>query len=146
MDNFTILCIYNLKIVLIWIYLSFYLSIYLSICLSVCLSVYLSIYLSIYPCCSHLEHRTFVKRVFSVQFLRQSVGLLGRGISPTQVRYLHRATQPQNKRRQISMSWVGFELTIPTFKRPKTFHSSERVAIVISDMKLLNVKFTSASS
>jgi hypothetical protein len=32
----------------------------------------------------------------------QSVGLLGLGISPSQVRYLHRATETQNKRRQIS--------------------------------------------
>jgi hypothetical protein len=61
-------------------------------CLSICLSVYL-IYLSIclslsvcppvryvHPCCSHLEHRAFVKRFVSFQVLnfRQSVGLLGR--------------------------------------------------------------------
>jgi hypothetical protein len=41
-------------------------------------------------CCSQLEHRACVKRFFSLQFLnlRQSVGLLGRGISPSQGRYL----------------------------------------------------------
>jgi hypothetical protein len=45
-----------------------------------------------YSCCSHLEHRASVKRFVSIQFLnlRQSVGLLGRGISPSQGRYLHR--------------------------------------------------------
>jgi hypothetical protein len=61
----------------------------LSVCLSVCLSIYLSIYLS--SCCSHLENRVSVKRFVSLQFLNmgQSVGLLGRGISPTQGRYLH---------------------------------------------------------
>jgi hypothetical protein len=32
----------------------------------------------------------------------------------------HKATQTQNKRTQISMPWVGFELTIPTFERVKT--------------------------
>jgi hypothetical protein len=43
-----------------------------------------------YSCCSHLEHRASVKRFVSLQFLnlRQSVGLLGRGISPSQSRYL----------------------------------------------------------
>jgi hypothetical protein len=39
-----------------------------------------------YSCCTHLEHRTSVKRFVSLQFLnlRQSVGLLGQGISPSQ--------------------------------------------------------------
>jgi hypothetical protein len=56
------------------------------------------IYLSIYSCCSHFEHRASVKRFVSLQFLnlRQSVGLLGRGISPSQGRYLHTG---QHKRR-----------------------------------------------
>jgi hypothetical protein len=49
-------------------------------------------------CCSHLEHSASVKRFVSLQFLnlRQPVGLLGRGISWTQGRYL---TQTQNKHR-----------------------------------------------
>jgi hypothetical protein len=68
-------------------------------------SIYLSIYLSIYSCCSHLEHRTSVKRFVSLHFLNltKSVGLLGRGISPTHDRYLHRIIQAQNKGRQIAM-------------------------------------------
>jgi hypothetical protein len=46
--------------------------------------------------CCHLEHRASVKRFVSLQFLnlRQSVGLLGRVISPSQRRYM---TQTQNK-------------------------------------------------
>jgi hypothetical protein len=32
----------------------------------------------------------------------------------------HRTTQTQNKRTQISMSWVGIEPTIPVFERAKT--------------------------
>jgi hypothetical protein len=58
------------------------------------------IYLSIYSCCSHFEHRVSVKHFVSLQFLnlRQLVGLLGRGISPSQGCYLHRITQTQNKR------------------------------------------------
>jgi hypothetical protein len=73
-------------------------SIYLSVCLSIYLSVYLTVCLSIRPslppshppCCSHLEHRAFVKRFVSLHFrnLRQPAGLLGRGISPSQGRYL----------------------------------------------------------
>jgi hypothetical protein len=38
---------------------------------------------------------------FSFLVLRQSVGLLGRGINPSQGRYLHRTTQIQNKRTDI---------------------------------------------
>jgi hypothetical protein len=51
--------------------------------------------LSIYRCCSHVELRASVKRFVSLQFLnlRQSVGLLGRGNSPTQGRYLHRTNE-----------------------------------------------------
>jgi hypothetical protein len=75
-------------------------------------------YLLIYSCCFHLEHRAPLKRFVSLQFLnlRRSAGLLGRGTSPTQGRYLHRTAQTQNKRRQSSMPWMGFEPTIPAFE------------------------------
>jgi hypothetical protein len=70
--------------------------------------------------CSHLEHRATMKRFVSLQFLnvRQSVSLLGRGISPSQGPFL---TQTQNK--QTSVPLVGLELTIPVFERAKTFHA-----------------------
>jgi hypothetical protein len=63
--------------------------------------------LSIRSWCSHLERRASVKRFVSLQFLnhRQSIGLLGRGISPTQSRYLHRTTQTQNKRKHPCLEW-----------------------------------------
>jgi hypothetical protein len=48
-------------------------------------SLYLAYSLS---CCSHLELRASVKRFVSLQFPRELVGLLGRGISPSQGRYL----------------------------------------------------------
>jgi hypothetical protein len=66
----------------------------------------------------------------SLQFLnfRQSVELFGWGISPSQGHYL---TQTQNKRRQPSMPWVGFELTITAFERAKTFHALDCTATVI---------------
>jgi hypothetical protein len=55
-----------------------------------------------------------VKRFASLQFLnlKQSVVFIGRGISPSQGCYL---SQLQNKHRQTSMPWVGFEPTIPVF-------------------------------
>jgi hypothetical protein len=113
---------------------------YLSICLSVCLSIYLFIYLPTYPSIYlflllPLGHRASMKRFVSLQFLnlRQSVGLLGLGISPTQGHYLHRTTQTQNKRRQTSVLWVRFDHTIPAFERAKTFHALDRSATVIGD-------------
>jgi hypothetical protein len=67
-----------------------------------------------YSCCSYLEHRASVKRFVSLQFLnlRHLAEVLGRGISPSQDRYL---TQTQNKHKQTSMRRVGFEPTIPVF-------------------------------
>jgi hypothetical protein len=58
----------------------------ISVCLSVCLSVRPSIYF-----CSHLKHKASAKLFVSLQFLilRQSVGLLGRGINLTQGRFLY---------------------------------------------------------
>jgi hypothetical protein len=69
-------------------------------------------------------------RFVSLQFLnlRQSVGLLGRVISPSQGRYL---TQTQIKRRQTSMPWVGFGPTIPVFEQAKTVHALYRAATVV---------------
>jgi hypothetical protein len=60
--------------------------------------------LSVYPCCSHLEHRASVKRFVSLQFLnlRQSVGHLGRGISPSQGLYLYTNTE---KRKHPCFEW-----------------------------------------
>jgi hypothetical protein len=49
-----------------------------------------SLSLSLFPVAPTLEHRAYVKCFVSLQFLNptQSVGLLGRGISPLQGRYL----------------------------------------------------------
>jgi hypothetical protein len=69
---------------------------HLSMFLSI--SIHPSIYQSVYSCYSSLEHRASVKRFVSLQFLnlRQSVGLLGQGTSPSQGRYLYTG---QHKRR-----------------------------------------------
>jgi hypothetical protein len=79
-----------------------------------------------------LQHRTSVNASFHFSFLifRQSVGLLGRGISPSQGRYLHRTTQTRNERRQTSMPRVGFEPTTPGVKRAKIVYASVRAATV----------------
>jgi hypothetical protein len=69
--------------------------------------------------------------LFSFLILRGSVGLFGRGINLSQGRYLHRTTQTQNKRRQVSMPLVGFEPTIPAFERAKIVHVLDRAATVI---------------
>jgi hypothetical protein len=57
---------------------------------------------------SHLEHRASVKHFVSLQFLnlRQSVGLLGRGINPSQGLYLNTEQHKQNKWTQTSMPWA----------------------------------------
>jgi hypothetical protein len=54
------------------------------------------------------------------------------GHQPSQVRYLHRTIQTQNKRTQTSMPWVGFEPMNPVFERAKTFHAFDRGATVIA--------------
>jgi hypothetical protein len=53
-------------------------------------------FLFFYSCCSQYDYRASVKRFVSLQFLnlRQSVWLLGRGISPSLGRYL---TETENK-------------------------------------------------
>jgi hypothetical protein len=63
-------------------------------------SLYRAVFFS-YSCCSHFEYRTSVKRFVTLQFfnLSRSVGLLGRGMSPSQGRYI---TQTQNKHKQTS--------------------------------------------
>jgi hypothetical protein len=61
----------------------------------------------------------------------QSVGLLGRGISPSQGRYLHTGQHKQNKRTQTFMPQVEFEPTIPLFEWVKTVHALDHVAAVI---------------
>jgi hypothetical protein len=74
----------------------------------------------VHSCSSHLEHTASVKRFISLHFLNltHSVGLFGRVISPSQGRYL---TQTQNKHKQTSMPWVGFEPTIQRWSKRRQF-------------------------
>jgi hypothetical protein len=72
----------------------------------------------------------------------QSVGLLWRGISPYQGRYLHMTTQTQNKRTQTSMPRLGYEPTIPVFERTKTAHALDRADTLTSSSNLLDLIFS----
>jgi hypothetical protein len=62
----------------------------------------------------------------SYESLGQLVGLLGRGIGPTQGLYLHtgRHNTQKKKRRHAPIPLVGFETTIPIFEQPKTVRVS----------------------
>jgi hypothetical protein len=93
-------------------YLRLYLSIYLSICLSISLSIYLSIYLStslsIYLSTSlsiylsihgSTVHLLDIGRFSASWSFIQPVGLLGRGINPSQGRYVD--TQDSTNKEQI---------------------------------------------
>jgi hypothetical protein len=62
--------------------------------------------------------------------IRQSVGPLGREISPAQDRYLHRTTKTQNKRRQTSKPQMGFEPVIPAFERAKTYALDHAATVI----------------
>jgi hypothetical protein len=72
--------------------------------------------LSLYGCKTHVDLGPF----FSFLFYTQFVGLLGRVISPSQGRYLHRET---------SMPRVGFEHTIPVFQQTKTGFTHQDVLL-----------------
>jgi hypothetical protein len=76
-----------------------------------------------------------VSRFFFHSFLNisQTVGLLGRVISPSQRRYPNTG---QHKHRintythQTSMPWLGFKPTIPASERAKTVHALDGSAAV----------------
>jgi hypothetical protein len=84
-------------------------------------------YLSLYGSTALVD----LGRFFSFLIYTQFVGLLGRGISPSQGRYLHTEQHKQNKRTQTSMCRVGYEPTTPVFERAKAIHTSDRAANVV---------------
>jgi hypothetical protein len=94
-------------------------------------SVSLSLSLSLYGS----TVLVYLGRFFSFLIYTQSVGLLGREISPSQGRYLQ---TEQHKHRinahRYPCLWVGFEPTIPAFERAKTVHALDRAATVIGGL------------
>jgi hypothetical protein len=79
-------------------------------------------------------------RFFSFLIYTQSVGLLGRGISQSQGHYLH----AEYTHIETSMTWAGFEPTIPVFELAKTVHALDRAATVIGASQSL-VHYLSSS-
>jgi hypothetical protein len=63
----------------------------------------------------------------------QTVGLLGRVISPSQGHYLNTG---QHKHRITSYIHQTFELTIPASERAKTVHALGRAATVIGTLSI----------
>jgi hypothetical protein len=93
---------------------------------------YCSFPLSLVPRRPKLSSLFSFRIILKFESYRESVGLLGRGISPTQGRYLYGTTQTQDKSQQISVPRVEFEPMIPVFQRTKAFHTLNRVANVCS--------------
>jgi hypothetical protein len=81
------------------------------------------------------------KALFPLSFLilTQSVWLIGREISLSPGRYLHK----KSKRRKTSMPRVGFEPTIPASERAKTVHALDcaAIAIGVSYLKAQKLKY-----
>jgi hypothetical protein len=90
-------------------------------CLSIMRSFLLCCRLSVYASTALLLD---LGRISIPWSFTQSVGFLGRGMSPSQGRYLH----TQNKRTQTSMPQAGFGPTIPVFEQAKTVHALARAA------------------
>jgi hypothetical protein len=91
--------------------------------------IYIYIYIYIYGSIALVG----VGRFFSFLIDTQSVGLLGRRISPSQGHYLHTEQHKHRTNTQTSMPRVGFEPTIPVFERAKTVHASDRATTGIGD-------------
>jgi hypothetical protein len=62
--------------------------------------------------------------------LRQSVGLLGRGISPSQDRYLHSGQHKHRINADIH-ALSGIRTQDPSVRERETFHAVDRAATVI---------------
>jgi hypothetical protein len=84
-----------------------------------------STYLSLYGCTALWT----LASISVSESYTQSVGPLGRGISPSQGRYLH--IEQHKHRIHAHMPRVGNVPTIPVFERAKTVHALDRAATVI---------------
>jgi hypothetical protein len=97
------------------------------------INFYLSIYGATVLCWTLVDF-------FSFLILYTVDRTLGRGISPSQGRYLHiQQHKSPNKGTQTFIPWVGFEPTIPAFERAKTIHALDRATNVIC--ALINFRF-----
>jgi hypothetical protein len=78
--------------------------------------------------------RVDLGRFFSFLIHRQSSGLCGQGISPSQGRYLH-TEQHKHRINTEKHPWarLKFEPTIPVFERAKTVHALDRAVGAFSN-------------
>jgi hypothetical protein len=110
--------------------------IYIDIYLFSYVFIYLFIYLFITDC-THSDAvalQSFVgpSQLFSVSgSYTQSVELLGPATVRRKAAAYSQNKQIQNTRTQTSMSWVGFEPTIPEFEREKTIHALDHSPTMI---------------
>jgi hypothetical protein len=118
-----------------------YLSIWLSVGLSFCLSTHPPIHPSIHPSIHGSTTLVNLGHFLSSLIYTQSVGLLGRGISPPQGRYLHTGQLKQNKRSHTFISREELEPTTPVFQRAKTAHALDRAATVIGCYRPTHTKW-----
>jgi hypothetical protein len=95
--------------------------------MSIPLSLSLSLSLALQPLWTMADFFSFVINT-------QSVGLFGRGISPSQGRYLYTERHKHRINKQTSMPREGFEPTIPVFERAKTVHALDRAATEIDSL------------
>jgi hypothetical protein len=100
--------------------------------------------LSFFLVASTLEQRASVKRFVPLQFLHPKT--VGRTPWMTDQPVARPPPNINTERRQTSMPWVGFELTILLFERAKTVHALDCMAtvIIVGDMEC--VKYQKWSS
>jgi hypothetical protein len=70
---------------------------------------------------------------------RETAGFFGRGISPSQGRYLHRTTRHKKERRRISTVRVGLEPTTPVFEGAKASRISDNTATLIGFLQSFQI-------
>jgi hypothetical protein len=74
----------------------------------------------------------------------QSIGHLGRGISPSKGRYLHTGQHKHRINAHASMPQVGFQPTIPVFERARTVHALDRASTAIGKDSLTSITLKQA--
>jgi hypothetical protein len=100
---------------------------------------------TLFPVAPTLEHKAYVKRFVSLQFLHpKTVGRTPWTVDQPVARALltQDNTNTINADRQTSMPRVEFEPTIPVFERAKTVHALDRAATVIGITNLYHLQNT----
>jgi hypothetical protein len=127
----------------IWLYLYTHSSIHSCFTCSSNILTYSLIHLHIHWVTHTINHSLIHQRLYTsllgpglffsfvIFVFTQTVGLLGRGIGPSQGLYLQ-----TGQHKQIYIPWVGFEPMIQAFERLKTVHALDRAVTVIGNYPL----------